>query len=458
MALLLKIFLTVAVATIGSATVTLKVGIYNYIPDLNNDTLFSYQEMIEDGFNNENHQVIAVVNNSQYDPYGNLTKHIVEDGFDILEIDTLSLKELVDEDLVVEIPITVEGVLTAAESASMIDGTYYAYPTLVCGNFLISFQPGSEIGCEIDDAKHDYENFHTKLVRCFWQYFWKAMHYQRMIGGKMNDDDGYYVPIFYIDGYIDIYGRDAAEDAIKNVLQEDFDENLCERLTLFIMSCYNRIPIQNKCYYNYDGSYVNGSDYLYQDFADDLTMFYYGFSEGLGKIKQITDRKPEVALSGPFGDENNLLMFTDGLVVSKTSWDAASEEKKTAIKKFLSYFVSKELRKKITLGQDLNTPQKRYLLQANKAVYTSEELTDDKIYQDILPSLQNAVPMPYINYTERKRMQQVLTEQCIQLPPELHPATKRAMEKRQAEYTTRKPSAAGNHKIPKILRKKKQEL
>ena len=70
-ALVSAVFL-VAFVGVVSATVTLKVGLYNYIPDLNNDGLQSYNAMIEDGFNsiNENEQVDTIVDKLVYNPFG----------------------------------------------------------------------------------------------------------------------------------------------------------------------------------------------------------------------------------------------------------------------------------------------------------------------------------------------------------------------------------------------------
>ena len=65
---------------------------------------------------------------------------------------------------------------------------------------------------------------------------------------------------------------------------------------------------------DYEGSYMHSSKNIYPDITNNLMMFF-GFSKI--KLSQLTTRDAEVALSGPFGQENNLLMFTDGLVISK---------------------------------------------------------------------------------------------------------------------------------------------
>ena len=49
------------ITTLASGHVQLKVGLYNEIPDLQRDGLASLKQMVEEGFNNEDHTVDAVV-------------------------------------------------------------------------------------------------------------------------------------------------------------------------------------------------------------------------------------------------------------------------------------------------------------------------------------------------------------------------------------------------------------
>ena len=88
--------LLLASALAVCSAVQIKVGIYNYIPDLNNDGLQAYKEMIQNDFKLyceanlliADCSVDAVVDSSVYDPYGNLADYLENQGFDILEIDT----------------------------------------------------------------------------------------------------------------------------------------------------------------------------------------------------------------------------------------------------------------------------------------------------------------------------------------------------------------------------------
>ena len=171
----------------------------------------------------------------------------------------------------------------------------------------------------------------------------------------------------------------------------------------------NAIMISKKATYGTSVQYC-------QIWPTTLPIFYYGLAERVGSINQVTNREAEVAISGPFGENNTLLLFTDGIVISSTSWNNANAEKRLAIENFIAYFVSQKLRENITLGRDLSPPQKRYLLQANVGVYSSEEIANDKIYQDMFASLQTAVPLPKTNYDELMSMEEKLVRDCMRLP------------------------------------------
>ena len=71
---------------------------------------------------------------------------LLDDGFDLLEIGLyISLKDLVDDGLLVPNVFITEGVLPATEIASQVDGVSFAYPTIVTGSFLISYSPGRRL-------------------------------------------------------------------------------------------------------------------------------------------------------------------------------------------------------------------------------------------------------------------------------------------------------------------------
>ena len=144
------------------------------------------------------------------------------------------------------------------------------------------------------------------------------------------------------------------------------------------------------------------------------TYSYFGFSEKVAKVEQISDRTSYAAISGPLGKVKNLLMFTNALVINKARWMAADEEKKNAIIAFVQYFQNTSLPYNIAMGADLEPPQVRYLLQATEEFYN---MTDNIIYQDLFWSLSRAVAVPSLTSYQKYEMREVLTRLCVKISP-----------------------------------------
>ena len=407
--------LFIQLLALSSAVVQLRVGIYNSIPDIGRDNFTSYKGLIESGFNNATHTVDAVVDSTQYDPYGDLTAYLAADGFDMIEMDTANLKEVVEGDLIISIPTSLpDDIMPAAVGAVAMNGELYAYPTLLCGNFLIGLvPPGNEQNCPLRNARVDYNTFHETMETCKENILFVG-DWRRILGGKMNDDSGWYLPFLYIDGYIDRHGMATVEKAVDEVMRGVVDPIVCERLSWYISCCNDKTgEVGNKCYENFDGSYVNDISNLYTDIQNGKTAFYFGFSENLAQIKNDSNRNSYAAISGPLGNMNNLLQFTDALVINKARWNAANDEKRNTIIAFVNYFLSNSLREDIAMGVDLNPPQVRYLLQSTKTFYQG---TNDIIYQDLFWSLERAVAAPSLTSSQKAMMQANLESSCITFP------------------------------------------
>ncbi|XP_011409904.1 PREDICTED: uncharacterized protein LOC105316590 [Amphimedon queenslandica] len=413
-----KYFALIFACLAGAAiAVDLKVGIYNSIPDIGDDDLASYENLIQDGYTAAypSNTVDAVVNSSLYDPYGNLEEYLHYDGFDMLEIDTISLPGLVEKGLIVPVDDLVyvptwNDIFPEALDAVQYEDTYYAYPTLLCGNFLIGLSPATSGNCDLESGRYNYDNFSSILTQCEGLLS-SYPTYERLLGGKMNDIYGYYLPDMYVDGYIDMYGSQKAQEAVDNVLAGDIDMSLCSRMTNYVGGCSDETgsPPNNKCFYKYADSYVEESDNIYTDITNKKTMLYFGFSEKLAQIKK--DNPGIVAyaaISAPLGDSGYLLQYTDALVVSASSWNSADNEKKAAMIDFITFFTSQSLRESILFGEDLSPQATRYLLQANKQVYSIKEATSDPIIVDLYWALQRGVHTPINDDTVRAEMQQKL--------------------------------------------------
>ena len=190
------------------------------------------------------------------------------------------------------------------------------------------------------------------------------------------------------------------------------DLDVCKRLTWYIGCCDDKeVQDKNKCYEEFPGSYVSKSSNLYTDIKNGETAFYFGFSERAAQIERGSKPPFYAAISGPLGGKGNyLLQFTDGLVINKARWNAATEKKRNAIIDFVKYFLSNELRTDIAMGHDIKPPQVRYLLPPTKTFYES---TTDSIYKDLFWSLERAVAAPSLNDKEKSDMEKKLHNLCI---------------------------------------------
>ena len=410
----ISIQLLVAWICLTSASVHLKVGLYNEIPDLQCDKLASYKSMIEQGFNKENLKVNAVVNKEDYSPYGgkDKLKKYLDGDFDLIEIDTATLATIQDHIMDISEVVEMPGdTLDTAKSAVQVGDKYFGYPTLACGNFIIALSPSNEQSCPLRKSRNDYTNFKSTIEKCKSNLIPCFGTYERIVGGKMNDASGSYLPFLYLDAYIDIHDKESINKAVEDLKNKIVDQSVCVQLKWFINLCaHGNDPIVNKCYQrDVTGSYVKDKYNVIQDIKNEKTMFFFGFSEITAKVMRDADVTPYSATSWPLGPSNYMLQFTDALVVSKVAWVEADEEKQNAIREFVKYFTGPGLRRKIALGEDLSPPRNRYLLQANEEFY--ESVDDDPIYQDLFWQLQRSVAAPSF---DTKSVQELLQKDCIE--------------------------------------------
>jgi hypothetical protein len=93
--LCVELFLSCILTTqVVVESATISVALYNSIPDLNEDSLESYKNLVESEFKkyshcNDKHDVVVVVD-EEYDPYSSELKNYLK-TFDIIEIDAMKL-------------------------------------------------------------------------------------------------------------------------------------------------------------------------------------------------------------------------------------------------------------------------------------------------------------------------------------------------------------------------------
>ena len=401
-----------------AAAVQLKVGLYNSIPDLQKDGFKSYEDMVENGYEYGDHSVDIIANPALYSPYGNLTRYLLEEDFDLIEIDTATLKSVVP-DYVMDVsqvaPIPSDTLPVAVEAVRH-GNNHYGYPTLVCGNFIVGLSPaGNENNCPLRQAHNNYDLLKSVIKFCENNIITTST-YRILFGGRMNGNSGWYLPILYLDGYVDIHGKNSITAAVDDVVKNRIvDSIVCDRLQWFISQCKNPVTLENKCFQDIPNGYVTNETNIYEDIKKKKTAFLFGFSELTAQVQQDAHVVPYAAISWPLGKEDPgaMLQFTDALVVNKKLWQNATTVKKAAIRAFIDYFTGLPLRTNNALGQDLKPQRDRYLLQANKNFY--KLVSHIPLYADIYWELTRAVALPALTEVDRKVMQNVLEEKCIKM-------------------------------------------
>ncbi|XP_064403379.1 uncharacterized protein LOC135348918 [Halichondria panicea] len=221
--------------------IELKVGLYNSIPDLNDDGLKSLKDMVERGFSTDDHSVNAIVSTDEYDPYLNLSQYLQEDGFDLIEIDTVNIAGLVSNKLITPMHMVVgidtQRFIKATVDAVSVSGVMYGVPTYACGNFLIALSPGSQSTCDLSGAieNNGYSGFEQELEICKDNLVTNT--YERLYAGKISDKEGWYLPFYYLDAWIDSHNPKLLRLALAELEVGVIDRRTCNKLSTFAYYC-----------------------------------------------------------------------------------------------------------------------------------------------------------------------------------------------------------------------------
>ena len=332
----------------------------------------------------------------------------------VMSLDEMGLKGSIKEDM-----------FPAAVEAMTQDKTIYGYPTLLCGNVVTSISPVTTEKCPINKGCGPLNEYKEALKICGNFFFPPHGSFETLMVGKMNDEDGWYLPYIYLDGYIDRYGKSSLTRAIKELEDGVIDNAVCTQLNWFVDLCQTRSKTENKCK---DGS-MSTSD-IQDSIIHQKGVLMFSFSEKLAEVlkKCPTAHKPQALASVPLDDHNYMLQFTDGVVVSKERWMAHEEDKRDAIKQFVKMFTSSTFRYKLAYGVDLNKPQVRYLLIPNRDFYRSPSpAAFDPIYVNAAKFLEEAVPAPALK--DKSKVQELLKRKCLRSnKPEAKPQPKRKSE------------------------------
>ena len=412
---LLIILVIISVSASGSMQRELKVGIYPYIPDINEDEYYSLLTWIETTFEGQNPNIDLTVFSPPYnvvdiyDPESIADYFRTTDAAHILEIDTVILGEVVDTGVIAEIGSNKYGLLTEnylpfSLEAVTVNGAYYAVPTYICGNFLMGINT-DQIGastCPLSNGKESFRQLDTVLNQCKTD----MLNPPREITLSGNVDGSYTLPLFYIDAYIDKYGAGSVYDIIYDPIKIVTEIEIASNLVNYLGFCL----FENQDF-DIDGCVCsNGTvDFNNNEIADKIirgeSITAYGYSEFNGYfLKHAADMGARIdiydIIAPPLSDQNNFLMFTDGLIINK---EKLTPDTQSDIDAFIQFYTSLSTRLSIAFGDDISgSRHARYLLQARSDFYSKRRVTNDDIYAKLSPFLQYAVAAPNKDFYQQK--------------------------------------------------------
>lgn len=399
-----------ALISCSNATVNLRIGLYNYIPDLADDQLQSYANYIKAKWDalGTGTTIQLIVNSSVYDPYGDFNTYLGTGAgsFDIIETDMVRSSELIGK--VVEIQagaasdqINVTRFVQANVDAVKHNNAYLGFPTLSCGNFIIQTVLSGQTGVSLDGK--DYKTFIQSADRAQR----KMVHNgpcgstrpknkrARLLGGKIDSSSGWYLPFMYLSSVADILGPASVQAEIKNVLAGRPNNETIHKLRKFFG------------YFKDNCNAINLTD-IEDDIVSGETGYFYGFFETQSIIYKKANYQNLTVLgvvAPPFGKRSHLLVYTDALVLNKAKFKQANDKYKAAVMKFAKFFSGNQMRKQLVLGKDLQPVRNRYLLPPVKEFFETNKNT---FYKQYFKIMRNGFPSPSLSEATRRRMQAVL--------------------------------------------------
>ena len=198
--------------------------------------------------------------------------------------------------------------------------------------------------------------------------------------------------MFYLDAYIDKHGKGSLYEGINSPVD---DPELIEELKKF--TDFGQLPGGSNP--DTDGEFHKYHEALIDEVTGSKHILMYAYSENMGEALQKAAEKNKhkkilCIVSPPLNDSNNLLTYTDAVVVNKSRF--ADQGRAALIIKFVEFYTSLAFRTSFAFGQDLpgSVVYPRYVLPARKDFYTETDAMQDRYYQQFHDAQHHSVPAP----------------------------------------------------------------
>ncbi|MDD1724888.1 MAG: hypothetical protein LUQ07_07150 [Methanospirillum sp.] len=350
----------------------LKVALYPYITDVNHDNNAYLLSIMKHQFQNKNPSInLTVMMDPAYDCYNltNLPGIFSEDGPQLVEADLSLLGYLVDNGYVRQIPD--QSLERNIRSQAIPAGRYrymtYAIPTWICSQFLFS---------------RDKSISHVHSVSELFDLFRKhSSEYSQMLSSDFQGGSYWMLPMLYVFAYADNAGYTRMKEALYGLVNQSSVNTMTQTMD------WCSVGETNNCL---NGYYYNHSPTLV--FARNKTYSYNGFSENLYNIRRTDPNSTLYVTPTPYGNNQNPLIWADGLVINKKACDDQCVE---AASRFISYYNSIEVKTLIAFSKDAYSPAPpRYVLPSTQDFYRSEPVQRDRYYQAFEKGIDTAESFP----------------------------------------------------------------
>ncbi|WP_437973199.1 hypothetical protein WMF11_30270 [Sorangium sp. So ce295] len=361
----------------------LGVALVPWIPDAAGDDFASLRAMIEDGFESQHAAVDLdlrlIKSDDSYRNPARLAGWLASGRYDLVEIDTVVLGDLIDADVLEPWPSVPErDYLAAARSASTeIDrsgkSVWWGVPHLSCGFFLVT-----------RSEKLDGASSIAGLVKAARESG------KPLLGNFVSSWD---LPALYLDARLD-NGLDATNPlTLSNAVKPPLHAGSTAALKQLAALC--RQGDRNPCI---DGTYDETLEGPVEEFVKGNAIGYWGYSERLHRT--VTLMKAQGApVEGlrvstiPLGTSATPLLFTDAFVRRKgCSGDPACNAAASAWAEFIT---RDDVMRDLLISRDAGpTAVPRYLLPATSSAFQVEPIARDALYAELRPLAESARSFP----------------------------------------------------------------
>ena len=270
-------------------SVNIKVGIYPYIPDIDEDNLQGLMKFVKDEFEARNPDISLTISNN-WDPYDvdEVVKYFdpnSEDRFDVLEIDTILLGEIVEKEILQPLQLenygpSIDNYFKIGLEAVNYKGSTFAVPTLHCASFLMELVSNTvenheNLFCTLEKGEYNVTNLMQALV------LGKLLGIFNGASPLIGDFRGSWtLPSFYLDAYIDKHGKESVQEGVNSQIDES---NVLFEMKSFMHFDRGADGTNKGISNKYDSAGERNADICKSDH-----ILLYGYSEWLSQV--LSDR------------------------------------------------------------------------------------------------------------------------------------------------------------------------